>query len=298
MIPVARNLGSVDSAYERGLRSLMLTYNRMDHVGIGCMERVDGGLSMFGVDLVRHCNEIGVIVDVSHCGHLTTLDACRHSKRPVSANHTGAYALYDHPRGKTDEALRAIASTGGIVGIYAVPYFISPREHASIEQVLDHLDYVAGVVGWKHVGIGTDWPLQAPDSVLRATFGDPAHTQQFGASPGRFRRDVTQRTIGLEDIRDLPNITRGLVKRGYGDEEIRGILGGKTRFACSRRFAGDSRCHLISGPGTCTRRASARSSSACSSSLALRIMWTGTSSASSWSPSRTSSRSRTRCWGC
>jgi microsomal dipeptidase-like Zn-dependent dipeptidase len=83
--------------------------------------------------------------------------------------------------------------------------------------MLDHLDYVANLVGWERVGIGTDWPLQAPDSVLQATFGDPAHAKQFGVA-GTHRRDVTQRLIGFEDIRDLPNITRGLVKRGYGDE--------------------------------------------------------------------------------
>jgi membrane dipeptidase len=77
-------------AFSQGLRSLMLTYNLMDNVGVGCTERVDAGLSMFGVDLVKHCNELGMIVDVSHCGHLTTMDACRHSKKPVNANHTAA----------------------------------------------------------------------------------------------------------------------------------------------------------------------------------------------------------------
>jgi membrane dipeptidase len=225
MIPIARNLKTLDNAYERGLRSLMLTYNRMDHVGVGCMERVDGGLSMYGVDLVARCNELGIIVDTSHCGPLTTLDACRHSKKPVSANHTGARNLYDHPRCKSDDVLRAVADTGGIIGIFAVPHFLSPSGDSSIELMLDHIDYVSTLVGVEHVGIGTDWPMQAPDSVLLATFGNPAHIAQFASSPSKYRRDVTQRLIGFEDIRDLPNLTRGLVKRGYSDGEIRSILG-------------------------------------------------------------------------
>jgi len=102
--PIPRDLNCIDSAYSRGLRSLMLTYNSMDHVGVGCTERVDAGLSNYGVEVVRHCNAVGMIVDVSHCGPLTTMDACRHSSRPVTANHTGAGNFFSHARNKSDEA--------------------------------------------------------------------------------------------------------------------------------------------------------------------------------------------------
>jgi membrane dipeptidase len=88
--------------------------------------------------------------------------------------------------------------------------------------MLDHIDYISTVVGWQHVAIGTDWPLQAPDELLAATVGTEA--KSIGFRPiDRF--DVTKRLIGFDDCRDLPNITRGLVKRGYNDEQIRGILG-------------------------------------------------------------------------
>jgi microsomal dipeptidase-like Zn-dependent dipeptidase len=109
------------AACAKGLRSFMLTYHQMDHIGVGCPERVDAGLSMFGVDVVAHCNSIGMIDDVSHCGHLATMDACRYSKKPVTANHTAAQSVYAHARGKTDEALRAIAATGGVIGVVAAP---------------------------------------------------------------------------------------------------------------------------------------------------------------------------------
>ncbi len=224
VVPVLRDLKAFDVAYRKGLRSFMLTYNRMDHIGVGCTERVDTGLSMFGVEVVKRCNELGMIVDTSHCGQLTTLDACRHSTKPVNANHTAARSLYGHPRAKTNEALRAIADTGGVIGVVAVPYFLSDRLDASIEHMLDHIDYIAGLVGWQHVGIGTDWPLQAPDDVLLATMGAADYSKQVGWGT-QFRRDVTQRLIGYGDCRDLPNITRGLVKRGYSDEQIRAILG-------------------------------------------------------------------------
>jgi len=221
-IPAPRDLKAFDAAYAKGLRSFMLTYNRMDHIGVGCTERVDAGLSMFGVDVVRHCNEIGMIVDVSHCGHLTTLDACRNSRKPVTANHTSARSIYRHARGKSDEAFRAIAGTGGVIGILALPAYLTDAAVPTIEHMLDHIDYVANLVGWQHVCIGTDWPMQAPDEILLATLGVELNMLGYSAA---HRIDVTQRLIGYDDCRDLPNITRGLVKRGYRDEEIRGILG-------------------------------------------------------------------------
>jgi membrane dipeptidase len=159
---------------------------------------------------------------VSHCGHLTTLDACRHSTKPVNANHTAAQGVYVHARGKRDEALRAIAATGGVIGVVAVPAFLTDKARPTIDDMLDHIDYIANLVGWQHVAIGTDWPLQAPEELLRSILSPDNKATGFREQD---RLDVTRRLIGFDSCRDLPNITRGLVKRGYGDESIRGILG-------------------------------------------------------------------------
>src|SRR5207253_1958845 len=136
------------------------------YVGVGCTERVDAGLSNFGLQVVERCNQLGVIVDTSHCGRLTTLDACRASRTPVIANHASARAVHAHVRGKSDEELDAIAASGGLIGVVAVPFFLAGG-HPTIEAMLDHIDYIAGRVGWRHVGIGTDWPLQAPHDLLQ-----------------------------------------------------------------------------------------------------------------------------------
>jgi membrane dipeptidase len=220
--PLPRNLKAFDRAYSLGLRSFMLTYNQMNNLGVGCTERVDAGLSMFGVEVVEHCNKIGMMVDVSHCGHLTTLDACRHSRKPVNANHTSARSLSSHARSKSDEALRAIADTGGIIGVVALPIFLTKDRKPTIENMLDHIDYIANLVGWRHVALGTDFPLQAPDEILRRTFMPAAKSIGFRPED---ELDITKRLVGFDDCRDLINITRGLVSRGYGDEQIQGILG-------------------------------------------------------------------------
>lgn len=219
---LTNNLDDIDGAYEEGLRMLMLTYNRMDYVGTGCTERYDAGLSMYGIEVVKHCNRLGIIVDTSHCGKQTTLDACQFSSAPVFANHTSAQGLYNHARGKSDQELKAIADTGGVIGVVTVPYIISPNMKPTIDEVLDHIDYIANQVGWQHVGIGSDWPMQLPPELIETTLGSAI--QEIG-----FRNEdnvsVTSVVRGFEDGRDMPNFTRGLVKRGYSDQQIKGILG-------------------------------------------------------------------------
>ncbi|HEX4181922.1 MAG TPA: membrane dipeptidase [Caulobacteraceae bacterium] len=217
-----RELDAIDRAYASGLRSLMMTYNRMDHVGVGCTERIDAGLSRFGVEVVERCNHLGIIVDTSHCGRLTTLDACRFSQAPVTANHACAQGAFAHARGKSDEELDAIAATDGLIGVVAVPFFLAAGQ-PTIEAMLDHIDYIARRVGWRHVGIGTDWPMQLPLDLLSETVG--ALLPEIGFRP-EDNIDVSQTLVGFSDYRDFPNITRGLVRRGYDDEQIRGILGG------------------------------------------------------------------------
>lgn len=219
---IPHDLDAIDLAYSRGLRSLMLTYNSMTTVGVGCTERVDAGLSLHGVNVVERCNAIGIIVDTSHCGHDTTIDACRVSKKPVTANHTAAKGVFDHARGKSDDCLKAIADSGGVIGIVAVPAFLTDQPEPTISIMLDHIEYVADLVGWQHVAIGTDWPLQAPREILQSMF-QPANT--LIGFRKEHRLDVTANLKGFDDIRDMPNITRGLLARGWEEEAIKAVLG-------------------------------------------------------------------------
>lgn len=218
-----KDLSSIDFVYEHGIRSLMLTYNYMNYIGVGCTERVDAGLSNYGLEVVKHCNSLGIIVDVSHCGYQTTLDACRFSNAPVTANHTMSKTVYNHVRGKSDDELKAIADTGGVVGVVVLPGFLSSDERPTIDCMFDHIDYICNVIGWQHVAIGTDWPYPLPDPLHQIAF-----TKEFMATIGTRPEhgvDVTATLEGYEDGRDFPNITRGLVSRGYDDEQIKGILG-------------------------------------------------------------------------
>jgi membrane dipeptidase len=216
------NIESVDTLHTIGMRMIQLTYNAMNGIGAGCTERTDAGVSHFGVKAIERMNTLGIIVDTGHCGHQTTLDACAISSAPVVASHTSAAAVYHVDRAKSDEELRALAGTGGVIGVYAVPFFLAAGSGVTIESMLDHIEYIANLVGWQHVGIGTDWPLSASkDAVRRLDTG----AAEVGFRAGH-NLDSATNLIGFDDYRDFPNITRGLVKRGYSDEQVEGILGG------------------------------------------------------------------------
>ena len=212
----------IEPAYNLGLRMIQLTYNSMNLIGAGCTERTDAGVSNYGAKVIALMNKLGIIIDVSHCGRQTTLDACSISKTPVVVSHATAEEVYKHARGKNDEELHAVAETGGVIGVVTVPFFLAPDEVVGIEAMLDHIDYITNLVGWQHVGIGTDWPMPMPKSILKDSFSQFTFEAGFRVED---KIDPCINLVGFDDYRDFPNITRGLVKRGYKDEQIRGLLG-------------------------------------------------------------------------
>lgn len=217
------DLSRIDTYHRLGMRMLQLTYNSVNHVGGGCTDRTDCGVTSFGKSFIERMNGVGVMVDISHCGRATTVDACKLSSKPVVASHAGCHALYAAARNKTDDEIKYIADTGGYIGIYCLPNFLTHAEQPTVEHILDHIDHVSGLVGWQHVGIGTDWPYSAPDEWGNARLADWMLAMGFSAKDGFANPKVV---IGFDDHRDFPNITRGLVSRGYTDEQILGILGG------------------------------------------------------------------------
>ena len=217
-----RDLDALALYYDFGLRMCQLTYNSMTSVGAGCTDRGNAGLSSFGVASVKAMNQLGIMVDTGHVGRETTLDACDVSEAPVVASHTAAAGVYQHARGKDDETIRAIADTGGVIGIVTVPFFLGPEADVDINVFLNHIEHVSEVGGIDSVCIGTDWPLQSPQwmqtAVLQPLFAETGFRPEH-------RLDATQSLIGFDDYRDFPNITRGLVARGWSDEDIRKVLG-------------------------------------------------------------------------
>ncbi|GAB4143594.1 MAG: pyoverdine-tailoring dipeptidase-like protein PvdM [Sphingomonadales bacterium] len=237
--PIGQDLDWLRLAYEGGVRYVTLTHNGHNQLGdsaqpkedLGDAEKRHGGLSAFGRAAVAEMNRLGILIDISHTAHKTTMEAVRLSKAPVIASHSSAKALADVPRNLSDKAIKAIAKRGGVIHIVAFPSYLiksSPAEEAErdalyqryqadeldrptyealrdaveqkygpadIEDLIDHIDHVVKLVGVDHVGISSD----------------------FGGGGG---------IVGWRDARDTPNVTAALLARGYSPKQIGKIWGG------------------------------------------------------------------------
>jgi membrane dipeptidase len=231
-VSVEEELGYVKLFFQLGIRMMHLTYNRRNMLGDGCAEPANGGISDFGRAAIAEMNRIGVIVDVAHSGWRTSLEAAQASKKPMVASHTACDGLNHHIRAKPDNVLKAIAETGGLVGICWIPNFLGGQ--GDITALLDHIAYAVKLIGVDHVGIGTD----------------VAHTSQHAAKvsgkiPSRGKRRPRFAALWPPDAlggnfprstslawTNWPLVTVGLVQRGYSDEDIQKILGGNMLRVC------------------------------------------------------------------
>jgi membrane dipeptidase len=220
----------VDVFWNLGQRVSQLTYNSRNWIGNGSTERRDDGLSDYGVAIVQRMNRVGMAVDVSHSGDRTTLDAFEATTVPALITHSNCRALAPgHPRCKTDEAIKAMAAKGGVMGITGVRMFVKVDEPTTVEHVLDHFDHVRKLVGPQHLGVGSDIDLDGYDDMppeqnkrLRAGYK--------GSYGFRDKIDVE----GLDHPKRMFDLTEGLIRRKYSDEEILGVLGGNFKRVLSQ----------------------------------------------------------------
>jgi len=209
--------------YELGVRIAQITYNERNALGCGCREPVDTGLTRIGQKAIEEMNLLGLVVDLSHAGHRTAMEAAMHSKQPVIASHSSVRELNPHPRNLSDELIRAIADTGGVVGLCPHSIFVEKQRgvRPTVDDFIDHVEYVAQLVGIDHVGIGTD------------NFQYETHFTHVGRRsfertyPGFFGGYGTEEkhAEGFSRWSDWPNLTAALLRRGFSAEQTKKVLG-------------------------------------------------------------------------
>jgi membrane dipeptidase len=221
------DLSRLDELHRLGIRVVQPTYNRRNLLGDGCLEPANAGLSKTGVEAIAKMNELGVLVDLSHCGRQTAADAIKASKKPVAFTHTGSAAQNDHPRNRTDAELRAMAEKGGVAGIYIMPFLCEGRQPIAAD-VIRHLEHMIEVAGEDHVSIGTDGSVSAEvvDEEFKKIFaGFVQDRRKAGIGAPGETEDGYLFANELNTPRRLDTLAGMLSSRGHSDARIEKILG-------------------------------------------------------------------------
>jgi len=225
------DLDRIDTFFNLGLRMVQLTYNLQNLVGSGCTEPHGGGLTIFGREVVRHLNEAGILIDVSHCNEQTAFDALKASTDPIIISHGSSKAVCYHDRSRSDELAKAVADRGGYFGVNIIPGFISASTEVTLDDFAQHVEHLVDLIGIDHVGIGTDKAGPGPGTESLIEYPENMPNQQPGTFEySGFRREEHRLTSnyhlkGYDNFGDWPNLTVRLAKRGFNEEELRKILG-------------------------------------------------------------------------
>lgn len=214
--PLGREIALIGAYRRLGVCSMLMAYNFQNNVGTGCIEAMmnDNGLSQFGRRVVKEMNRVGMFVDLSHSGFRTTMDAMEESADPCIFSHSNAHALYAHPRNIKDEQIKAVAATGGLIGINGVGSFVGEPHEVSPRTVFRHLDYMVQMVGADHVALGLDYmsPALCGD-VLKQIGGDLAKV------------GMSEPPWAYLHPRDLGQVVELMLAAGYSDQAVKNILG-------------------------------------------------------------------------
>lgn len=222
--PIERDLGRLEILRNFGVRVIQLTYNFRNAIGDGCTERNPAGLSRFGNDAVRRMNELGIVVDVSHCGPQTTFDAIKNSSRPVAITHATCLSVANHARAKSDDHLRALKDADGYMGVAVVPFFLKPEGGADLETFLRHFEHAVNILGPERVGVATDWGGWTPDMPVELADASRASFIRLGMRES----DLPQWRVSIPEFDEWskwPNLTVGLLAAGWSESEARGFIG-------------------------------------------------------------------------
>jgi len=210
-MPLRGSIHQLRNFYRLGLRSMQLTWNFRNELGDGVWEnRTKGGLTRFGVEVIKEMNRLGMVVDLAHMnreGFFQSLDA---AEAPLIVSHANACGMLDNPRNLADDQIKAIAAQGGLVGILALPERVAKKD-ATLDDLLRHLDYMVKLAGIEHIALGMDFIKYDGPRTLKDQH-HPLHQRTY--------------VKDFEEIEDLPKLIDGLGRHGYKENEIALILGG------------------------------------------------------------------------
>lgn len=214
------DLDLLTTFHDLGVRVMQLTYMEANLVGQGCLERIDAGVTGFGQEVIAEMNRLGILIDLSHVGHRTTMEAIEVSLKPVAFTHANPSSLCNHPRNQPDDAIKAIAAKGGVVGATIFPPFLPSGNESTLDDFVQVVDYLVELIGINHVAVGTDFTEGQP----REWF-DWILTGKSKRGPQLKLNHPLKNPEGIQNAADFPNLTASLLDHGYSESDVRKIMG-------------------------------------------------------------------------
>jgi membrane dipeptidase len=224
------NINMVGVYHALGVRQMLFAYNLNNAAAGGCHDR-DTGLTAFGKQVVREMNRVGMIVDCSHAAYSTTMDIMHESSKPVVFSHSNPAAIWDHQRNITDEQIKACAATGGVIGVNGMGIFLGDND-ISNATLMHHIEYLADLVGCQHIGFGFDYSPKVDVDIGVILRSRPDYW------PAGQQYDTP--AIKHAGPQQLQELVENLSSAGFGEDDIRGILGDNFRRVAVNAWQGFS----------------------------------------------------------
>ena len=223
--PIEDNIALVEKVHEHGCRFMQLTYNNQSLLATGCYEKNDSGVTNFGREAIKEMNRVGVVIDMSHSAEKSTFDAIEISEKPIAITHANPSFWYEAIRNKSNDLLKALASSGGMLGLSLYPHHLKDGSNCTLENFCEMAAKTAEIMGVKNIGIGSDLCINHPDSVVEwMRNGTWTKTKNYGEGSEN-KPGFPKQPDWFLDARGFNNLEIGLKKIGFNQDETNGILG-------------------------------------------------------------------------
>ena len=223
--PIEDNISLIEKVYQHGCRFMQLTYNNQSLLATGCYEKNDSGVTNFGKEAIKEMNRVGIAVDMSHSAEKSTFDAIKISKKPIAITHANPSFWYNAKRNKSNDLLKALADSGGMLGLSLYPHHLKNGSNCTLENFCEMTAKTAEIIGVKNIGVGSDLCINHPDSVVEwMRNGTWTKTKNFGEGSND-KPGFPNQPDWFLDARGFNNLESGLKKIGFNEDETNGILG-------------------------------------------------------------------------
>ena len=223
--PIEDNINLVEEVYKMGARFMQLTYNNQSLLATGCYEDNDSGVTRMGKEVIKEMNRVGLVVDMSHSAEKSTFDAIELSTKPIAITHANPSFWFKAKRNKSNELLKSLADSGGMLGLSLYPHHLKETSNCSLENFCEMVAKTVELVGVKSIGIGSDLCIGHPNSVVEwMRNGTWTKTKDYGEGSSS-NPNFPKQPKWFEDARGFKNLDKGLKKVGFQETEVNDILG-------------------------------------------------------------------------